>query len=56
MVFETLGMSLYDLVKRNEYKRLPLDVVRSVSYQLLQAIDFLHSVNLIHTGELFCLI
>lgn len=50
MVFEPLGLSLYDLVKKNDYKRFPLSIVRHVTYQLLQAIDFLRSINLIHTG------
>jgi serine/threonine protein kinase len=50
MVFETLGVSLYDLVKKNDYKRLPLACVRDVTRQLLQALDFLQSIQLIHTG------
>lgn len=51
MVFETLGVSLYDLVKQNDYKRLPLSCVRDVARQLLQALNFLQSINMIHTGE-----
>lgn len=50
MVFETLGISLYDLVKRNDYKRLPLACVSAVARQLMQALDFLQSIHLIHTG------
>ena len=50
MVFETLGVSLYDLVKKNDYKRLPMAYVRDIARQLLQALDFLRSINLIHTG------
>jgi dual-specificity kinase len=53
MVFETLGISLYDLVKRNDYKPLPLECVRDVARQLMQALDFLQSIQLIHTGTLF---
>lgn len=52
MVFEPLGASLYDIVKKNDYKRLPLDMVRNIGRQLLQAMSFLRSVNLIHTGTL----
>jgi dual-specificity kinase len=51
MVFERLGLSLYDLIKKNDFKRFPLEVVRDISRQLLQAMDFLKTVNLIHTGE-----
>jgi serine/threonine protein kinase len=54
MVFERLGLSLYDLVKRNDYKRLPLSVVKSVSRQLLEGLEFLQSINLIHTGMPHC--
>ena len=50
MVFETLGVSLYDLVKKNNYKRFPLTCVRDIARQLLQALGFLQSINLIHTG------
>jgi len=49
LVCEALGMSLYDLVKRNEYAGLPLRHVREVARQLLQAMDFLESMRLIHT-------
>lgn len=56
MVFETLGVSLYDLVKQNDYKRLPLYCVRDVARQLLTALNFLQSINMIHTGQLFCII
>ena len=49
MVFETLGISVYDLVKRNEYTGLPLYHVREIARQLFQAMDFLESMNLIHT-------
>lgn len=49
MVFERLGLSLYDLIKKNDYKRFPMHVVKEVTRQLLQGIDFLHSINLIHT-------
>lgn len=51
MVFETLGVSLYDLVKQNDYKRLPLYCVRDVARQLLLALNFLQSINMIHTGK-----
>ncbi len=49
LVFEPLGISLYDLVKKNGYVGLPLSQVKSISHQLLHAMSFLHSINLIHT-------
>ena len=49
MVFEPLGISLYDLIKRNDYCGLPISNVRSFAKQLLEAMKFLKSMRLIHT-------
>lgn len=49
MVFEPLGISLYDLIKKNGYVGFPLETVRTICRQLLQAMEFLHSISLIHT-------
>jgi len=49
MVFEPLGLSLYDLIKKNDYIGLPLMFVKSISKQILGALDFLQSMQLIHT-------
>lgn len=49
MVFEPLGPSVYDYVKLNEHKPLPLTCVQSFSDQLLTAVAFIHEMRLIHT-------
>lgn len=49
MVFEALGKSLYDYVKLNKYRPLPLRCVQTFSKQLLQSIAFLHRMKLVHT-------
>ena len=49
MVFETLGMSLLSLTQLNDFTGLPLSIVKMISHQILQGIEFLHSINLIHT-------
>jgi Protein kinase domain len=49
LVFESLGPSLFDYLKRNKYKPFPINYIRDFSVQLLEAIDFLHSFRLIHT-------
>jgi serine/threonine protein kinase len=49
MVFEPLGASLYDLVKANRYRPLPLYCVQSFADQLCAAVAFLHRMRLIHT-------
>ena len=56
IVFETLGASLYDLIKKNDYKPLPFDCVKDISKQMLEALDFLQSINLIHTGKIHWLL
>ncbi|CAM9536060.1 unnamed protein product [Discosporangium mesarthrocarpum] len=49
LVFECLGQSLYDYLKRNGYRGFPMRILRPIARQLLQAIEFLHSMKLIHT-------
>jgi serine/threonine protein kinase len=49
MVFEPLGKSLYDYVKANRYRPLPLYCVQSMADQLISALVFLHQMRLVHT-------
>lgn len=47
--FERLGMSLYDFIKKNKYTGFSLEHVKEIGHQLLQAIQFCHSIKLTHT-------
>ena len=49
MVFELLGPSVYDYLKLNKHKPLPLYCVQAFADQLMWAIAFLHSIELTHT-------
>jgi serine/threonine protein kinase len=49
MVFESLGPSLYDFLKKHKYCGFPMICVRDFAKQLLEALEFLHSAGLIHT-------
>jgi len=49
LVFEKLGRSLYDFLKKNDYKPFPLYCVKDFARQLLEALEFIHSFDLIHT-------
>lgn len=49
LVTEKLGPSLYDILKGNKYKGFPMRLIRQIARQLLQAMNFLKSMNLIHT-------
>ncbi|KAI7757954.1 hypothetical protein M8C21_028199 [Ambrosia artemisiifolia] len=48
-VFEKLGPSLFDFLKRNKYSPFPVDLVREIGRQLLESVAYMHSLHLIHT-------
>lgn len=49
MVFESLGPSLYDFLKRHKYRPFPMACIQDFTVQLLETLEFLHSFRLIHT-------
>jgi len=49
MVFESLGPSLYDFLKKHQYQPFPMVCIRDFTRQLLETLEFLHSFRLIHT-------
>ena len=49
MVFEKLGPSLYDWLKAQNYRPFPMECVRDFAKQLLETVEFLHGMDLIHT-------
>lgn len=50
MVFEVLGSNLLDLIKFQDYHGLDIIVVKFISYQIIYALNYMHSVcGLIHT-------
>ncbi|XP_024031644.1 serine/threonine-protein kinase AFC3 isoform X1 [Morus notabilis] len=49
IVFEKLGPSLFDFLKRNKYQPFPLDLVREFGRQLLESVAYMHDLRLIHT-------
>ena len=50
MVFEIMGINLLELIKRYNYKGIPLPYVRIITKQILIGLDFLHRIcNIIHT-------
>ena len=50
MVFEILGVNLLEIMKRYDYKGLPIPLVRRMAKQILIGLDFLHRYcKIIHT-------
>ena len=50
MVFEILGVNLLEIIKRYNYKGVPLDLCKIMAKQCLVGLDYLHRIcNIIHT-------
>lgn len=49
IVFERLGPSLYDFLRKNSYRAFPIDLVREFARQILESVAFMHDLRLIHT-------
>ncbi len=50
LVFQQLGCSLYDVLDRkNNFRPFPVDFVRDVGAQVLQALAYMHSLRITHT-------
>merc|ERR1712079_565078 len=49
LLFELLGLSVFDFLKENNYHPYPLEQVRHIIYQLCHSVKFLHECRLTHT-------
>jgi serine/threonine protein kinase len=50
MAFEVLGKNLLALIKKYDYKGVPIKMVREITRQCLMGLDYLHRVcKIIHT-------
>lgn len=50
MVFEILGVNFLEIIKRYDYKGVPIPLVKRLAKQCLIGLDYMHRVcNLIHT-------
>ncbi|OUS46720.1 U4/U6-associated splicing factor PRP4 [Ostreococcus tauri] len=48
LVFELLGMNLYELLRKNKFKGLHLGAIRGIMKQLLSALDVLRDAHVVH--------
>ena len=52
MVFEPMGPNLLALIKHYHYRGIPMEIVRTITRQVLEGLDFLHTqCSIIHTGR-----
>ncbi|KAJ3203359.1 dual specificity protein kinase kns1 [Dinochytrium kinnereticum] len=49
MVFELLAQSVFDFLKENQFNPFPMWQIRAFAGQILEAVEFLHGLGLIHT-------
>lgn len=50
VVYEIMGVNLLEIIKRYNYKGIPLPFVRIIAKQILIGLDFLHRIcNFVHT-------
>lgn len=50
MVFEILGVNFLEIIKRYDYKGVPLPLVRRLARQCLIGLDYMHRMcQMIHT-------
>ncbi|KAJ1963623.1 serine threonine protein kinase CMGC group, partial [Dispira parvispora] len=49
MVFDLLGMSMFDFLKSNEFHAFPMSQIQHFTQQVLRAVAFLHNLKLVHT-------
>ena len=49
LIFEFLGLSLYEYLKMNSFMGFNIVQIQEIAFQLLQGINFLHNINIIHT-------
>jgi serine/threonine protein kinase len=50
MVFDVLGMSLFDFMQKNSFRAFPVEEVQHFAVQLAVAIEYMHSRRLTHTN------
>ena len=59
IAFEVLGPSLYEFQKEHQFRAFPLSAVRDIMRQTIEALAYVHNLELVHTDikpENICLV
>ena len=48
LVFEPLSINLYELLKQNQFRGLPIELIRRFLRQMVDALVVLHGFDIIH--------
>ncbi len=50
ILFEKLGMSIYQLLEENSFIGFPIDIIQSIAKQIFESLEFLHDhMHIVHT-------
>mmetsp|Transcript_15849 Transcript_15849/g.11190 ORF Transcript_15849/g.11190 Transcript_15849/m.11190 type:complete len:81 (-) Transcript_15849:532-774(-) len=50
MAFEVLGKNLLNLIKKYDYRGIPMHIVRKITMQMIMGLDYMHRIcGIIHT-------
>ena len=50
ILFEKLGMSIYQLLEENSFIGFPIDVIQAIARQIFESLEFLHDhLHIVHT-------
>ena len=49
LVFEVLGNSLLEILRKNDFHGFPLHIAKRITRQLLHSLSYLHSLDIAHT-------
>lgn len=49
IIFEKAGLSLFDFIKKNNYRGFTMKQIQKIAYQIFKGIGYLHKHGIIHT-------
>ena len=49
LVFESLGKSLFEFIKENNYRGFHVDHIMTIAQQMFEALAFIHEMGIVHT-------